>query len=105
MVSDPWLSVEELLQHILDACGIATAKGASRHELVSTLQRFLASLPALGARVWLIIDEAQHLRPELVEQLRLLSNGNGAASRALQILLVGQPEVEKLLPDSSIFTR
>jgi type II secretory pathway predicted ATPase ExeA len=105
MVSDPWLSVEELLEHMLDACGVDTTKSASRHDRVTALQSFLASLPMQGARVWLIIDEAQHLRPELVEQLRLLAGGDGAASRALQILLVGQPDVEKLFDNPQLDQR
>jgi len=96
LVSDPWLSTEELVGHILNDCGMPRTTGVTRHELIATLKRFLTSLSSQNAHVLLIVDEAQHLRSEVVEQLRLLSGGDNAGRQALQILLVGQPELEKL---------
>jgi general secretion pathway protein A len=66
----------------------------SRHDLVATLHRFLASLIPLNTTAILIIDEAQHLDPAVLEQLRLLSNCESDRAKLLQIVLVGTPVLE-----------
>jgi general secretion pathway protein A len=63
---------------------------ATRHELVSTLHEFLISLVPIGASGVLIIDEAQHLSPQVLEELRVLSNLETNQAKLLQIVLVGQ---------------
>jgi general secretion pathway protein A len=82
LILNPFLTVEELLQEVLLSYGIAskeslrsgTLAAASKHDLVRTLHDFLRSLvPIRGAAV-LIIDEAQHLAPAVLEEIRILSN-------------------------------
>jgi len=66
----------------------------TRHDLVATLHRFLASLIPLNTTAILVIDEAQHLDPWVLEQLRLLSNCESDRAKLLQIILVGTPALE-----------
>ena len=95
---DVVLSVEELLREILldfgvisrDAVRSGRIMSASTHELISTLHEFLLSLIAIGGSGVLIIDEAQHLTPEVLEQIRVISNLETNQSKLLQIVLVGQ---------------
>src|SRR4029453_858105 len=69
----------------------------TRPELVEALQAFLRSLISIQAHAVVAIDEAQHLRPDVLEQIRLLSNMNDERGTLLQMILVGQPELEALL--------
>src|SRR6185436_2146591 len=70
---------------------------ASRHELIQTLHAFLRSLAPLNAHAVVIIDEAQHLQPDVLEQIRLLSNVDEPRGTMLQIVLAGQQDLESLL--------
>jgi type II secretory pathway predicted ATPase ExeA/cell division septation protein DedD len=70
---------------------------ASRHDLVHALEDFLSSLVALDAHTVVIVDEAQHLRPDVLEQIRLLSNIDAPKGTMLQIILSGQLDLESLL--------
>jgi general secretion pathway protein A len=77
---------------VLSALGI-TPKDTSDVGLYESLQRSLIQRYAKGGRTLLIIDEAQNLSIEILEELRLLSNINSEKDLLLQILLVGQPEL------------
>jgi general secretion pathway protein A len=98
LLLNPFLSVEELLREILldfgvvsrDAVRSGRIAGASKHDLVSTLHEFLVSLIPIGGSGVLIIDEAQHLSPAVLEELRVLSNLETSHTKLLQIVLVGQ---------------
>ena len=98
LILNPFLSVEELLREILLDFGVVSREAvrsgrlsrASKHELISTLQEFLLSLMAIRGSGVLIIDEAQHLTPEVLEQIRVISNLETNDSKLLQIVLVGQ---------------
>lgn len=98
LVLNPFLSVEELLREVLldfgvvsrDAVRSGRLAAATRHELVSTLHEFLLSLIGIGGSGVLIIDEAQHLSVEVLEQIRVLSNLETNEAKLLQIVLVGQ---------------
>jgi len=102
VIDDPLLERDDLLKQMLEDFGVI-AKDRSRltettrHELVEALQAFLRSLGSIQAHAVVAIDEAQHLRPEVLEQIRLLSNMNDEKGTLLQIILVGQPELETLL--------
>ena len=102
VIDDPLLERDDLLKQMLEDFGVI-AKDRSRltettrHELVEALQAFLRSLGSIQAHAVVAIDEAQHLRPEVLEQIRLLSNLNDEKGTLLQIILVGQPELETLL--------
>ncbi len=100
-VFNPKLSVTELLQTVCDEFHIvlpAAARGAaSVKEYVDALNAFLLASHAAGRHSVLIIDEAQSLSAELLEQLRLLTNLETAERKLLQIVLIGQPELRSLL--------
>ena len=98
LILNPFLSVEELLREILLDFGVVSREAvrsgriasASKHELIRTLHEFLLSLIAIRGSGVLIIDEAQHLSPEVLEEIRVLSNLETNESKMLQIVLVGQ---------------
>lgn len=70
---------------------------ASKAEYLLELNRYLIEKLAAGERVLLIIDEAQNLSTEMLEEIRLLSNLETPTSKLIQIMLVGQPELQALL--------
>lgn len=94
----PNFSETQLLKNILDDFGIVTKK-VNRFDLVKQLNSFLIDTGLSGGNALLIIDEAQNLTPRQLEQVRLLSNLETAKEKLLQILLIGQPELEKKLKD------
>ncbi len=102
VLDDPLLGPDDLLKQLLHDFGVMSRDRvplteASRHELVQALQAFLRSLAAIHAHAVVIIDEAQHLQPAVLEQIRLLSNIADERGTLLQIILVGQRDVEPLL--------
>lgn len=94
---NPTFSVHELLEALCDEFGLAYEQGAGLKVLHQHLVRFLWAEEALGRRVWVAIDEAQHLSVEALEQLRLLTNLETQTHKLLTILLIGQPELQALL--------
>lgn len=106
VILDPCLTVDDLMYQVLTDFGISSSSArptsgpaaeATRHQLVATLQQFLASLIPIRAHAVVMIDEAQHLDPTVLEQLRLLSNFETDDVKLLQIVLVGQPDLDALL--------
>jgi len=90
------LSFDGLLEYILEDFGIAQA-GESQAQRLVALNNFLIERHRAGQRTILILDEAQNLTLETLEQIRLLSNFETPAAKLLQILLVGQPELRTKL--------
>jgi len=98
LILNPFLSVEELLREVLLSFGVVSKDAlksgrlstASKHELVRTLHDFLLSLVPLHGSAVLIIDEAQHLSSEVLEEIRVLSNLETNDQKLLQIVIVGQ---------------
>ncbi|HEX6163057.1 MAG TPA: AAA family ATPase [Vicinamibacterales bacterium] len=98
LILNPFLSVEELLREVLLSFGVVSKDAlktgrlatASKHELVRTLHDFLLSLVPLHGSAVLIIDEAQHLSPEVLEEIRVLSNLETNDQKLLQVVIVGQ---------------
>jgi len=102
VIDDPLLGPDDLLKRILENFGVISAEHAgsvdvSRHELAHAMNRFLASLAPLAAHAVVIIDEAQHVRSDVLEQIRLLANSGDDRGTLLQIVLVGQPTLLTLL--------
>ena len=95
-VFNPCINSLELLQTINTELGIP-GKSKSKKKLVDVLNRFLLEERAKGHRVVVIIDEAQDLEPMVLEQLRLLSNLETDTEKLIQIVLIGQPELDKVL--------
>jgi general secretion pathway protein A len=95
------LESNDLLLAILMAFGVASSKTSKAH-LIASLEAFLTGLAAKGRRALLIIDEAQNLSHEAVEELRMLSNFQLGNHGLLQSFLVGQPELRGLLQSKSM---
>ena len=93
---NPSRSGIELLQDISAEFGLESG-GLSRSELGAQLNRFLLRKKQEKRRVLLIIDEAQNLSESTLEQVRLLSNLETASQKLIQILLLGQPELDRKL--------
>lgn len=102
VVLDPYVTFEELLLQALSDFGVLPGgvfahAGASRHQLLAILQQFLASLISRNAYAVIVIDEAQDLAPAVLDQIRLLSNFETDEAKLLQVVLVGQPDLDHLL--------
>jgi len=96
LILNPALSDIELLQAINQDFGI-NASTASKKALLDELYEFLIRAFVNGENAVLIIDECQNLSPDVLEQIRMLSNLETEKEKLLQIVLVGQPELVKLL--------
>lgn len=96
------LEAGDLLRAILAAFGVSAPATASKAQLISSLEAFLTALAAQGRRALLVIDEAQNLDREAVEELRMLSNFQLGTHGLLQSFLVGQPELRQLLQSRSM---
>ena len=96
-ILNPSLSTEELLASICDAFQLPYAQPATLKTLFDALHHFLLQNHQAGRRTLLVIDEAQHLMPDVLEQLRLLTNLETDDAKLLQIVLIGQPELQELL--------
>ncbi|MFH7321595.1 AAA family ATPase [Desulfurivibrio sp. D14AmB] len=98
LILNPKLDAVELVAAICDELKISYPAGRpSLKVLVAALNDYLLQNHAAGRRTVLIIDEAQNLAPEVLEQVRLLTNLETAEIKLLQIILIGQPELRELL--------
>lgn len=105
LVLNPFLAEDDLLRLVLQEFGVVSREeikrghlaGVSKSELIETLNEFLLSLQALGAQAVLIVDEAQNLPLQVLEQIRILSNLETEKEKLLQIVLVGQSNLKELL--------
>ena len=96
LIFNSFMSELDLLRSINEDFGIS-ASGATRKELIDTLQGFLIREFSAGHNAVLIIDEAQNLAPPVLEQIRMLSNLETERGKLLQIVFVGQPEFRQQL--------
>ena len=90
------LNAEDTLRMVAAAFGIRT-KELAKSELLLSLEALLASHASQGRRCLLIVDEAQNLTAQAVEELRMLSNFQAGTQALLQSFLVGQPEFRAIL--------
>ena len=97
LILNPRLSARELLSSICDELEIPHDISATIKELVDLINRDLLKAHAAGRHKVLMIDEAQNLSAEVLEQLRLLTNLETAEKKLLQIVLLGQPELQEML--------
>jgi general secretion pathway protein A len=98
LILNPKLNAVELLATICDELGIIYDKDRlSLKNLVDLLNQHLLISHANGKRTVLLIDEAQNLSMEVLEQIRLLTNLETNKTKLLQIILVGQPELKESL--------
>ncbi|MEQ8798871.1 MAG: AAA family ATPase [Salinisphaeraceae bacterium] len=96
---NPQLTVNEFVAQVCDELGAKRPKraGTTLKSLVDALNEHLLATHADGRRTVLIVDEAQNLDRDVLEQLRLLTNLETSKHKLLRIILVGQPELEELL--------
>jgi len=98
LVLNPLLTPRELLATICEELGIETGAIAdSNKAMVDALNRYLLAQHAGGHRTVVVIDEAQNLSPDALEQVRLLTNLETPKEKLLQMVLLGQPELRQLL--------
>ncbi len=95
-IFNPKLGPKQLLMTILDEFGIRSGRETTK-ELIDALNAFLMHNKTMGNKVILLVDEAQNLSKNVLEQLRLLSNLETNQDKLLQIILVGQPELGAML--------
>lgn len=97
-IFNPKLTVRELLQAICDEFHVPVPAGAQTvKDYLDPLNAFLLAQHAAGRNNVLIIDEAQNLSADVLEQLRLLTNLETATRKLLQVVLIGQPELRGML--------
>ena len=105
-IFNPKLTVGELLRSICDEFGVAHAPAVPGAETVKDcidpLNAALLAAHAAGRNNVLIIDEAQNLAPDVLEQLRLLTNLETSERKLLQIILIGQPELRSMIAQPSM---
>jgi putative secretion ATPase (PEP-CTERM system associated) len=90
------LEAGDLLHSIITAFGIVPS-GQSKAHLIATIEAFLTALATTGRRALLIVDEAQNLNQQAIEEMRMLSNFMLGSHALLQSFLVGQPDLRRLL--------
>jgi general secretion pathway protein A len=100
-IFNPKLTVLELLETVCHEFGLSVTLPAQRpatvKDYLDPLNGFLLQAHAAGRNNVLVIDEAQNLAPEVLEQLRLLTNLETSERKLLQIILIGQPELRDML--------
>ena len=99
LILNPRMTPPEFLLTLCEELGIGVPDSAERSskDLVDILSDYLLRAHAAGRRVVLVVDEAQNLSPEVLEQVRLLTNLETNTRKLLQIILIGQPELRELL--------
>jgi len=100
LIMTPRLSPAEFLEAVLDDLGVIFPLTGNKNDMIKEFRDFLLEHATNGRRVVIIVDEAQQLPDETLEELRLLSNLETEREKLLQIILVGQPELaDKLESD------
>ena len=93
-VFNPCLSPLEFLRYVVGDLGLKTTS-QDKGSLLLELNSYLIARHKTNTTTVLIVDEAQHLQPELLEEIRLLTNLETSQQKLLQIVLVGQPELDQ----------
>ncbi|MES1254509.1 MAG: AAA family ATPase [Acidobacteriota bacterium] len=101
-LSNPTLTRAEFFEHLADGFGFAADTALSKTRFLRALESAIASRARENAVLALVVDEAQSLSFELLEEIRLLTNIEGAPGRSLAVVLVGQPELSARLNDPSL---
>lgn len=101
LILTPRLSPEEFLHSVIDDLGLNPA-ASSKNDILKAFRDFLIEKSQAGRSVIIIVDEAQNLPDDTLEELRLLSNLETDKDKLLQIILIGQPELEKRLHSNAL---
>jgi len=98
-IFNPILDRADFLNYICDDLGIKSEGMKSRGQSLAALHGFLLDCYARDEKVFLIIDEAQCLEPELLQEVRLLTNLETSKNKLLHVILLGQPELNQILAE------
>ena len=101
-VYNPMISVPEFLAHVANDFGLLPSTARSKSETLSRLNNFLMERSRQDLTTALVVDEAQLLSWELLEEIRLLTNLETTKHKLLQIVLVGQPEFDRKLDSQEL---
>ncbi|EIJ43064.1 type II secretory pathway, component ExeA (predicted ATPase) [Beggiatoa alba B18LD] len=102
LLLNPRVSPLELLASLFDELRISYDRSFSLKNFIDTLNNYLLTAHAVGRKTILILDEAQNLSPDVLEQVRLLTNLETNSQKLLQIILVGQPELNQILKRNNL---
>ncbi|MDM8561539.1 AAA family ATPase [Candidatus Parabeggiatoa sp. HSG14] len=103
LLLNPRLTPMELLITLFDELRIGyDPQSYTVKDFIDTLSSYLLTAYSVGRRTVVILDEAQNLPPEVLEQVRLLTNLETSSQKLLQIILVGQPELNTLLKRNNL---
>jgi len=97
MISNARPGVNDVLRRVCAALGLTVPPGSDSADIFAVVQEFLLGEHRRGNRVLLVIDEAQNLNRDALEDLRMLTNINAGRDEVLQLLLVGQPELRAVV--------
>ncbi|MDV7104546.1 AAA family ATPase [Vibrio sp. TH_r3] len=102
LILTPTFSEQDFLEAICDEFAIEYSQPSSFKQLTQGIHRYLLDNHAKGYQSLLLIDEAQHLSAQVLEQLRLLTNLETDTHKLLKVLLIGQPELQTKLQTSEL---
>ena len=102
LITNTHLNSKDLLMTLLDDLEIDFQPGWSKAKLLSSLNSYLIGQAQMNHNVVLIIDEAQNLKPAVLEEIRMLSNLETETEKLIQIILIGQPELKQKLALSGL---
>jgi len=97
LITNSALTRSELLEEICLRFGVGVTPGATKPQAMARLEQHLLALRGRGERAILLLDEAQNFDRELLEEIRLFSNLEAGGEKLMQIIIVGQPELETKL--------
>ncbi len=101
LIFNPSLSPLEFIRYIAGDFGLPTA-GRAKDEIIHVLNEFLLQRHQKGLTTLLVVDEAHLLSPEILEEIRLLTNLETAQRKLLQIIMAGQPELDQKLDSADL---
>lgn len=101
-INSPNLSAKDLLFHIADELQVRTEPGWPKYLLIKSLKNALVDSHSSGKQVVMLVDEAQSMSEDALEEIRLLSNIETDTDKLIQIVLFGQPELDKALSQHSL---
>lgn len=96
-IINPKVTALELLETVCDELLIEKPKEGSKKNLIDLINRHLLQINEQGQKTVIVIDEAQNLTSDVLEQLRLLTNLETSRHKLVQIILLGQPELRELI--------
>ncbi|HET9402992.1 MAG TPA: AAA family ATPase [Burkholderiales bacterium] len=101
-IPNPYLEPRTLLFALAEELGVALPRGTDQHQLMKEITRALLNFARQGKTVVLCLDEAQAMPVETMEALRLLTNLETEKRKLIQVVLFGQPELDRKLEHASI---